>query len=173
MKHTPAVFRLLPGRAAQGCARVALGMMFWSFAVIFVAASDCNPELAPELLAVTITNSGSVNLRDYPVAIAFDQTIFDFTQSSRDGSEVDAWDPRTGEPLPHWLESYDPVCRKGPAVGGAAQAALSTFAHDLADWRQDSPLSGAPRQRLSGLSIFQRCERPEALATRFIPESDR
>lgn len=106
MKHSSAVFRFLPARAAQVYARLALGMMFWSFAVIFVAASDCNPELAPELLAVTITNSGSVNLRDYPVAIAFDQTIFDFTQSSRDGSEVDAW---TRGPANHCLTGWSPM----------------------------------------------------------------
>ncbi len=91
----------------------AIGVMFWFSTAIFLSASQCNPQRAPEMLAVAIENPGSTALRDYPVAVAFDQTSFTFRPWEKEGSEFGAWDPRTRRPLPYWLESYDPKAGKG------------------------------------------------------------
>ena len=109
----PVPVRSFGGLTRFARARVVLGTVFLFSAAIFLAASDCNPERASELFSVTIENSGSVALRDYPVAIALDRTNFVFDRGEEDGSEVGVWNPLTGKPLPHWLESYDPKAGKG------------------------------------------------------------
>jgi sialidase-1 len=131
---------------------------------------DCNPELAPELLSVTVVNSASTRLKGYPVAISFDGSTFDFPEARRDGSDITAWNAASGRQLRHWMESYDPVARKAllwvrlpvlPPQGalriwltagriprcsihrGNGYSVFPFFsdAHDLGSWRGDSSLS--------------------------------
>src|SRR3981081_4603667 len=74
---------------------------------------QCSPSAAPEILSISAHNVAATDLHDYPVAIAFDKTNFDFNLPSQDGSNVTAWNPTTGQQLPSWLETYDPQLGKG------------------------------------------------------------
>lgn len=73
----------------------------------------CSPSAAPEILSVTVSNVGATDLHDYPVAIAFDSTNFDFNLPLHDGSNVTVWNPKTGKQFQSWLESYNPQIGKG------------------------------------------------------------
>ena len=72
----------------------------------------CDPESASEVLSVTIQNSAPENLQNYPVAVSLNESVFDFAVASKDGSDLAVWDATTFQPVPGWLESYDPVARK-------------------------------------------------------------
>jgi hypothetical protein len=74
---------------------------------------QCGPSAAPEVLSVIAHNVAATDLHDYPVAIAFDKTNFDFNLPSQDGSNVTAWNAVTGEQFSSWLESYNPQIGKG------------------------------------------------------------
>ena len=71
----------------------------------------CDPNAAPEVLSLTIQNSGPETLRNYPVAISLDETVFDFTVP-KDGSDMAVWDAASRQPMSAWQESYDPTARK-------------------------------------------------------------
>jgi hypothetical protein len=80
--------------------------------------------------SVTIENSGTENLQDYPIAVRLDTTDFDFTLPSRDGSDLALWDASTHNAASLWLESYDPVAGNGllwvklPVLGPQASQKL-------------------------------------------------
>jgi hypothetical protein len=60
-----------------------------------------------------VHNADTTDLHDYPVAIAFDTTNFDFNLPLQDGSNITVWNPKTGKQFASWLESYDPKIGKG------------------------------------------------------------
>jgi hypothetical protein len=76
------------------------------------SASACDPNSAPEVLAVTVQNAGQEHLQNYAVAVPLDATTFDFAIPAPDGSDLAAWDEFSNQPLPHWLESYNPAGQK-------------------------------------------------------------
>jgi hypothetical protein len=63
------------------------------------------------VLSLTIQNAGQERLQNYPVAIALDETVFDFTVA-KNGSGVAMWDATSQQPMTAWLESYDAVAGK-------------------------------------------------------------
>ena len=79
--------------------------------VIHTSVPACDPNAAPEVLSLTIQNAGQETLKNYPVAISLDETIFDFT-FARNGSGVAVWDATSQQQIPAWLESYDAVAGK-------------------------------------------------------------
>lgn len=76
-------------------------------------AAVCEPSHAKQVLSISLQNQAGDDLRDYPVAIAFDSTTFDFAKAAADGSDLALWDAASGAPLPFWLEAYDKTARRG------------------------------------------------------------
>src|SRR3979411_784973 len=56
---------------------------------------QCSPSAAPEILSITAHNVAATDLHDYPVAIAFDKTNFDFNLPSQYGSNITTWNTHT------------------------------------------------------------------------------
>jgi hypothetical protein len=87
------------------------------------ATSICDPREAREVLSVDVRNSSQQTLTDFPVAVSLDERIFDFAIPAKDGSNLAVWDAATTQPLPVWVESYDPAAGKAllwfklPSVG--------------------------------------------------------
>jgi len=95
----------------------------------------CDPNPAPEVLSLTIQNTGEETLQNYPVAISLDETVFDFTVPKNE-SALAVWDATTLRPMPAWWESYDAVAGKAllwvrvPGLGAqASQSLLLTGGH--------------------------------------------
>ena len=89
----------------------------------------CDPYAAPEVLSLTIQNTGPETLQNYPVAISLDESVFDFTVP-KDGSDVAVWDAASRKPMSTWLESYDATAGKAllwvkvPGLGRRASQRL-------------------------------------------------
>ncbi len=111
----------------------------------------CDPNNAPEVLSLTIHNNEQENLQKYPVAISLDETSFDFTRPSKDGSDLAVWDAATHQPMPGWLESYDPEAGKAllwvklPSLGPQASRKLFLTAGHA---------TGCSAATFSGYSVF-------------------
>jgi uncharacterized protein DUF2341/BNR repeat protein len=134
---------------------VVICFLVWSFVACGVSSLPstlgCDPNNAPEVLSVTVQNTEKENLQNYPIAVALDETTFDFTLPSKDGSDVVVWDATTHQPMPEWLESYDPAARKGlvwvklPALSAqGSQRFLLTAGH----------AKGCSAPAFSGYSVF-------------------
>ncbi|MBZ5649289.1 MAG: DUF2341 domain-containing protein [Acidobacteriia bacterium] len=96
---------------------------------------SCDPNAAPEVLSLTIQNTGQETLQNYPVAILLDETVFDFTVPKKE-SAMALWDATTRQPMSAWLESYDAAAGKAllwvkvPGLGPqASQSLLLTAGH--------------------------------------------
>ena len=112
---------------------------------------ECRPTGAPEVLSLTIQNTESEILHNYPVAISLDATAFDFSVPLIDGSDLGVWDATSHQPIPAWLESYDPIAGKAllwvnlPELGSdASRKLLLTAGH----------ATGCSASALNGYSVF-------------------
>ncbi len=91
--------------------------------------SVCDPNSAPEVLSLTIQNTGQETLQNYPVAISLDETVFDFT-IPKNASAIALWDATTHQSISAWLESYDATAVKAllwvkvPGLGPQASRSL-------------------------------------------------
>ncbi len=117
---------------------------------IHPSVRPCDPNAAPEVLSLTIQNAGQETLQNYPVAIALDETVFDFTVA-KNGSGVAVWDAISQQPMPAWLESYDALAGKAllwvkvPGLGPqASQSLLLTAGH----------AAGCAETSFDGYSVF-------------------
>lgn len=77
-----------------------------------VPATACDPVSAQQLVSILLSNPSADFLRDYPVAIPLDDTMLDFNVAGGDASSLAVWDSQTKQPVPHWLEAYDPALGK-------------------------------------------------------------
>jgi hypothetical protein len=111
----------------------------------------CDPTRASEVISVTVQNTASEILHHYPVAISLDETVLDFGLPSNDGSDLAVWDATSDQPVPAWLESYDPV---------AGKALLWVNLHELAPLASRKLLltaghvAGCSASALDGYSVF-------------------
>lgn len=102
------------------------------------------------MLSLTIQNTGQERLQNYPVAIALDETVFDFTVA-KNGSGVAMWDATSQQPMPAWLESYDAVAGKAllwvkvPELDPQASQSLLLTA---------GPAAGCAETSFDGYSVF-------------------
>lgn len=112
---------------------------------------SCEPGTAREVLSLTLQNTGSENLQNYPVAISLDETFFDFTIPSENGADLAIWDAATHRAIPAWLESYDATAGKAllwvkvsALAPQASQSLLLTAGH----------AKGCAAAAFSGYSVF-------------------
>ena len=111
----------------------------------------CSPNAAPEILSVTVRNADTTDLQDYPVAIAFDTTNFDFNLPLQDGSNITVWNPKTGKQFASWLESYNPQIGKGlmwvklPLLGPQSSQTI---------WLTGGAVPNCPLPSNSGSQVF-------------------
>lgn len=127
-------------RDIAGCGLILLSLFSLSGCGVSTGHSvlGCDPTGAPEVVPVTVENSGPENLQDYPIAISLDKTNFDFTIPLADGSDLAVWDATTQQPRAQWLESYDPAAGKAllwvklPALGAQASRKLLLTAGSIA-----------------------------------------
>ena len=112
---------------------------------------SCDPAQAAELIQISVHNSGSGSLTNYPVAVSFDRNTFDFSLASSTGDNLAVWDANSKAPLSFWIESYDP--QAGKALLWVKIPTISTQA-DPSIWITAGPIAHCSSQTGSGYAVF-------------------